>query len=65
MKLKKSDVYHRNPLPPDINQTDLMQIDIINEPEILQLLTGRFQERKIYTYVENTLIAVNPFTPIP
>lgn len=65
MKLKKSDVYHRNPLPPDINQTDLMQIDIINEPEILQLLTGRFHERKIYTYVENTLIAVNPFTPIP
>lgn len=41
-----------------------MENDVINEPEILQHLALRFQNNKIYTYVENTLIAVNPYKNI-
>lgn len=52
-------------MPTDINRNDLMENDIINEPEILQHLTQRFLNKKIYTYVENTLVAVNPYTSIP
>lgn len=42
-----------------------MENDVINEPEILQHLALRFQNNKIYTYVESTLIAVNPYKLIP
>lgn len=31
----------------------------------MQHLSGRFLNRKIYTYVENTLVAVNPYFMIP
>lgn len=61
IKCKRADIYHRNPLPIEVTRTDLMDNDIINEPEILQHLSARFLNRKIYTYVENTLIAVNPY----
>lgn len=42
-----------------------MENDVINEPEILQHLALRFQNNRIYTYVESTLIAVNPYKLIP
>ena len=61
IKSKKSDVFQRNPMPQDSHRTDLMETDLINEPEILHILKLRFDNKKIYTFVENTLIAMNPY----
>jgi myosin heavy subunit len=44
---------------------DLMDNDIINEPEILHYLVERYLKKKIYTYVENTLLTINPYLLIP
>jgi myosin heavy subunit len=41
-----------------------MDTDVLNEPEILQTLKLRLENNRIYTFVENSLLAVNPYYPI-
>ena len=43
LKVKRHDIFHRNPMPTDYSRTDLMENDLINEPEILQHLMLRFK----------------------
>ncbi|EGR30103.1 myosin head, putative, partial [Ichthyophthirius multifiliis] len=43
---------------------DMVNMDILNEPELLLNLRTRFDDNKIYTYVGPTLLAVNPFKGI-
>ncbi|EGR34129.1 myosin head, putative [Ichthyophthirius multifiliis] len=43
---------------------DMVNMDILNEPELLENLKLRFQQNYIYTYVGPTLIAINPFKAI-
>lgn len=61
VRAKKVNIFHRNPLPIDTSRNDLLESDIINEPEILNNLKLRFYDNKIYTFVENTLLAINPY----
>ena len=42
----------------------MVNMDILNEPELLSNLKTRFNQNKIYTYVGPTLLAVNPFKAI-
>lgn len=65
IKIKKAYIFHRNSLPTDTSRTDLLESDIINEPELLNSLRCRFDEEKIYTFVESTLLALNPYQLIP
>jgi len=41
-----------------------MDTDVLNEPEILKTLKFRLENSRIYTYVENSLLSVNPYIPI-
>lgn len=38
-----------------------MDTDVLNEPEVLQTLKLRLYNNRIYTFVENSLLAVNPY----
>lgn len=38
-----------------------MDIDVINEPEILENIRRRLEHGQIYSFVENTLLAINPY----
>jgi myosin heavy subunit len=40
---------------------DLVQLAEVNDPSIVHLLRARFMQDKIYTWVGNILVAVNPF----
>lgn len=64
---KKNLVFQRNPYNNsfDPERQDLMDMDVLNEPEILRTLKYRLENKRIYTFVENTLIVVNPYQPIP
>ena len=39
--------------------------DLVNEPEVLKTLRLRLSNMKIYTFVENSIISVNPYYNIP
>jgi myosin heavy subunit len=38
-----------------------MDLDVINEPEVLENVRRRFEKRKIHSFVESTLLVVNPY----
>lgn len=40
---------------------DMVNMECLNEPEILNNLRNRYYESKIYTYVGPTLISINPY----
>lgn len=44
---------------------DLINLNILNEPEILRCLLARYANDQIYTYTGPILIAVNPFKHVP
>ena len=44
---------------------NLIDLMILNEPEILHCLESRFKEHLIYTYTGPILIAINPYQKIP
>ena len=44
---------------------DLVLLDDLHPPLILHNLKSRFESDKIYTYIGNILIAVNPYQPFP
>lgn len=44
---------------------DLCNLSIVTEKSILDTLRERFYERKIYTYISNILIAINPNQYLP
>ncbi|KRW98093.1 Regulator of chromosome condensation 1/beta-lactamase-inhibitor protein II [Pseudocohnilembus persalinus] len=48
------------------NQTieDMVSMEILNEPEIINNLQERFFQRKIYSYVGPTLVVMNPFKKV-
>ncbi len=43
---------------------DLVNISVLNEPELLSNLKMRFVKEKIFTYVGHTLIIINPYKEI-
>lgn len=43
---------------------DMCEMNILNEPEVLQNLMKRYLQDDIFTYIGPTLIAVNPYRPI-
>ena len=59
-------LFQRNPAFKEFNpdRWDLMDTDLLNEPEILKTLKLRLANHRIYTFVENAIISVNPYTPI-
>ena len=44
---------------------DMCDMDILNEPEILNNLVQRYKNDKIFTFIGPTLIVVNPYRVIP
>jgi myosin-5 len=46
-------------------ERDLIEMDIINAPEVLLQLKRRLAEQKIHTCLWNSLIIVNPFKAMP
>jgi myosin heavy subunit len=42
-----------------------MDTDVLNEPEVLKTLKFRLENKRIYTFIENSLLSVNPYTSIP
>jgi myosin heavy subunit len=49
----------------DSNIENLIELHSLTESSILHVLRSRFNQEKIYTFVSNILIAVNPFQPLP
>eukprot|EP00808_Paulinella_micropora_P026794 g7806.t1 len=43
----------------------MLEKDKINEDEFLKNLKTRFDQKQIYTYIGEQLVAMNPFTPMP
>ena len=39
----------------------MVQMDVLNEPEILHNLDTRYRQDQIFTYIGPTLIVVNPY----
>ena len=64
---KKDKVFQRDPAYNEFSsdKINLMDNDLINEPEILKTLRLRLSNMKIYTFVENSIISVNPYYNIP
>jgi myosin heavy subunit len=44
---------------------DLVQMDVVNEPNVVHMLRSRFEVNKIYTWIGNILVAINPFQTLP
>ncbi len=44
---------------------DMCDMDVLNEPEILNNLVERYKKDKIFTFIGPTLIVVNPYRVIP
>ncbi|XP_074089162.1 unconventional myosin-IXa isoform X2 [Macrotis lagotis] len=53
------------PQPQQKDYDDLCNLPILNEKTLLENLRNRFKKGKIYTYVGNILIAINPFKFLP
>ena len=49
----------------NVASDNLVELVVLNEPEILQCLENRYQQDKIYTYTGPILIALNPFKALP
>uniref|UniRef100_A0A8B9K5S6 Myosin-IIIb-like n=1 Tax=Astyanax mexicanus TaxID=7994 RepID=A0A8B9K5S6_ASTMX len=47
------------------NRTDLAGLSELDENSLLESLTGRFDHNRIYTYIGDILVAVNPFKQLP
>jgi myosin heavy subunit len=64
---KKNLIFQRNPAYSSFNSErwDLMDTDVLNEPEVLKTLKFRLDNKRIYTFIENSLLSVNPYAPIP
>lgn len=45
-------------------EKDLISLEVINPAEILKQLKRRFEDKKIHTYMWNSLIIINPFVQI-
>jgi myosin heavy subunit len=48
-------------LEKDEEVDDLINIRVLNEPELIWCLGERFRKNKIYTFIGHTLLAMNPF----
>ncbi|XP_075770834.1 myosin-IIIb-like isoform X3 [Pelodiscus sinensis] len=44
---------------------DLAALEELDEAKLLHSLSGRFQQQRIYTYIGDILIAMNPFQSLP
>lgn len=44
---------------------DMCEMDILNEPEILNNLVQRYKRSQIFTLIGPTLIIINPYRLIP
>lgn len=64
---KKQLIFQRNPAYKEFSaeRWDLMDTDVLNEPEVLKTLKFRLENKRIYTFIENSLLSVNPYTTIP
>ncbi|KAJ2952022.1 hypothetical protein O0L34_g4282 [Tuta absoluta] len=50
---------------PDKNVDDNCELMFLNEATLLNNILTRYKKKKIYTYVANILLAVNPYEDIP
>lgn len=48
----------------DLEIKDLATLSTLSEPEILEKVAHRYDADKIYTYIGDILLAVNPFKPL-
>lgn len=53
-----------NGTTPEEGYNDLVEIQILNEPEILSNLQVRYNNNNIFTYIGPTLIVINPYKEI-
>lgn len=44
---------------------DMCNMDILNEPEVLNNLIQRYKNDKIFTFIGPTLVVVNPYRVLP
>ena len=49
----------------DSQMDDLVQMDQVNHPAIIDTLRRRYRSDKIYTGIADTLVAMNPFKWLP
>lgn len=60
MEIKMTDLFEKAKRDQHLEQ-DLVNLTILNEPEILWCLAKRFEDDDIYTYIGPTLLVINPF----
>lgn len=44
---------------------DMCNMDILNEPEVLNNLVRRYKDDEIFTFIGPTLVVVNPYRVLP
>lgn len=44
---------------------DMCDMDILNEPEVLNNLITRYRNDQIFTFIGPTLVVVNPYRVLP
>lgn len=49
----------------DAIATNLVDLDIINDAEILFQLNERFKRRNVFTFIGSNLLVINPYELIP
>ncbi|XP_063238781.1 myosin-IIIb-like [Bacillus rossius redtenbacheri] len=54
----------RKSKPQRMYMDDLAALDILTEDAIVEQLQRRFEQKQIYTYIGDILVAVNPFTDL-
>lgn len=54
----------RKSRPQQMYMDDLAALDNLSEDTIVQQLEKRFDQRQIYTYIGDILVAVNPFADL-
>lgn len=59
-----SNLMEANQMTPNEGYNDLVEMEILNEPEILSNLHIRYLNDNIFTYIGPTLIVMNPYKEI-
>jgi myosin heavy subunit len=44
---------------------DMCNMDILNEPEVLSNIIGRYRNDTIFTFIGPTLVVINPYALLP
>jgi len=57
--------FESNPALPPQGVSDMIQMQILNEPELLNNLKLRYSQSQIFTYIGPSLLIMNPYCDIP